>query len=113
MATHPIDLSNRVIDSGVVDERLNRVEGDIWELTDNVAIVESFSHCVTGFVNHLASFARKTVRTRRIGIHHIAVWLHGGMCFRAQRRRGGMVEIHVLARRDRCRCHWLQATDVP
>ena len=47
MATHPIDLSNRVIDSGVVDERLNRVEGDIWELTDNVAIVESFSHCVT------------------------------------------------------------------
>ena len=47
MATHPIDLSTRVIDSGVVDERLNRVDGDIWELTDNVAIVESFSHCVT------------------------------------------------------------------
>ena len=47
MATHPIELSTRVIDSGVVDERLNRVDGDIWELTDNVAIVESFSHCVT------------------------------------------------------------------
>ena len=46
MATHPIDLSTRVIDSGVVDERLNRVDGDLWELTDNVAIVESFSHCV-------------------------------------------------------------------
>ena len=47
MATHPIELSTRVIDSGVVDERLNRVDGDIWELTENVAIVESFSHCVT------------------------------------------------------------------
>jgi alkyl sulfatase BDS1-like metallo-beta-lactamase superfamily hydrolase len=47
VATHPIELSTRVIDSGVVDERLNRVDGDIWELTDNVAIVESFSHCVT------------------------------------------------------------------
>ena len=47
MATHPIELSTRVIDSGVVDERLNRVDGDIWELTDNVAIVEGFSHCVT------------------------------------------------------------------
>jgi alkyl sulfatase BDS1-like metallo-beta-lactamase superfamily hydrolase len=47
VATHPIDLSTRVIDSGVIDERLNRVDGDIWELTDNVAIVESFSHCVT------------------------------------------------------------------
>ncbi|MGA1658604.1 MAG: MBL fold metallo-hydrolase, partial [Ilumatobacteraceae bacterium] len=47
MATHPIELSTRVIDSGVVDERLNRVDGDIWELTDNVAMVESFSHCVT------------------------------------------------------------------
>ena len=47
MATHPIELSTRVIDSGVVDERLNRVDGDIWELTDKVAIVESFSHCVT------------------------------------------------------------------
>ncbi|MGA1170536.1 MAG: MBL fold metallo-hydrolase, partial [Ilumatobacteraceae bacterium] len=47
MATHPIELSTRVIDSGVVDERLNRVDGDLWELTDNVAMVESFSHCVT------------------------------------------------------------------
>ncbi len=46
MATHPIELSTRVIDSGVVDERLNRVDGNIWELTDNVAVVESFSHSI-------------------------------------------------------------------
>ena len=46
MATHPIELSTRVIDSGVADERVNRVDGDMWELADGVAIVESFSHCV-------------------------------------------------------------------
>ena len=46
MATHPIDLSTRIIDSGVVDEVVNRVQGDVWELADGLAMVESFSHSV-------------------------------------------------------------------
>jgi len=42
----PIELSTKVIDSGIVDEPLNRVTNDITELADNLAIVESFSHSV-------------------------------------------------------------------
>jgi len=43
---HPIDLSNRVIDSGVLDVMPNRVDEELSELGDGVAIVESFSHSV-------------------------------------------------------------------
>ena len=43
---HPIELSTRVIDSGIVDQPLNRVNNEITELADNLAIVESFSHSV-------------------------------------------------------------------
>ncbi|MFM7963662.1 MAG: MBL fold metallo-hydrolase, partial [Actinomycetota bacterium] len=46
MATHPIDVSTRVIDSGVVNEPLNRVDGNVWELDTGLAFVESFSHSV-------------------------------------------------------------------
>ena len=46
MATHPLELSDRVIDSGVVDEPVNRVNADVWELDDGLAYVESFSHSV-------------------------------------------------------------------
>ncbi len=44
MATHPLELSARVIESGIVDEPLNRVTNEITELAENLAIVESFSH---------------------------------------------------------------------
>ena len=44
MSTHPLELSARVIESGVVDEPLNRVTNEITELAENLAIVESFSH---------------------------------------------------------------------
>ena len=44
MASHPLVLSARVIESGVVDEPLNRVTNEITELAENLAIVESFSH---------------------------------------------------------------------
>lgn len=43
---HPLELSNKVLDSGVVDEPVNRVTNDLSELADGLAIVESFSHCV-------------------------------------------------------------------
>ena len=46
MATHPLELSDRVIDSGVADEPVNRVNSDVWELDDGLAYVESFSHSV-------------------------------------------------------------------
>ncbi|NDH37550.1 MAG: MBL fold metallo-hydrolase [Acidimicrobiia bacterium] len=46
MATHPLELSDRVIDSGVVDEPVNRVNADVWELDNGLAYVESFSHSV-------------------------------------------------------------------
>ena len=43
---HPLELSTKVIDTGIVDQPLNRVTNDITELADNLAIVESFSHSV-------------------------------------------------------------------
>jgi len=43
---HPIDLSTKVIDSGIVDQPLNRVTNEITELATDLAIVESFSHSV-------------------------------------------------------------------
>ena len=41
-----LDLSSRIIDTGVADEPVNRVTEELSELADDVAIVESFSHCV-------------------------------------------------------------------
>ncbi|MGA1358120.1 MAG: alkyl sulfatase dimerization domain-containing protein [Ilumatobacteraceae bacterium] len=46
MATHPLEVSSRVIDSGVADEPVNRVDGNVWELDSDLAFVESFSHSV-------------------------------------------------------------------
>ncbi len=39
-------LSSRVIDSGVVDEPINRITNELSEIADGLAIVESFSHSV-------------------------------------------------------------------
>ena len=41
-----LDISSRIIDSGVVDQPVNRVTNELSELADDLAIVESFSHCV-------------------------------------------------------------------
>lgn len=41
-----IELSSRIIDSGVADEPVNRVTQELSELDDDLAIVESFSHSV-------------------------------------------------------------------
>ena len=41
-----VELSTRIIDSGVVDQPVNRVTNELSELADDLAIVESFSHCV-------------------------------------------------------------------
>lgn len=40
------DLSARIIDSGIADQPVNRVNNQLSELADDLAIVESFSHSV-------------------------------------------------------------------
>lgn len=44
MSEHPLDLSARLIDSGVVDTPPNRITQELSELADGVALIESFSH---------------------------------------------------------------------
>jgi glyoxylase-like metal-dependent hydrolase (beta-lactamase superfamily II) len=56
-------LSNRVIDSGVADEPVNRITNQLSEVADGLAVVESFSHsvvvdCGDGLVAFDASHAR-------------------------------------------------------
>lgn len=41
-----LDLSTHIIDSGSTDQPVNRVTNELSELADDLAIVESFSHCV-------------------------------------------------------------------
>ena len=41
-----LDISSRIIDSGVVDQPINRVTIELSELADDLAIVESFSHSI-------------------------------------------------------------------
>ena len=45
MSEHPIELSNRIIDTGAGDAP-NRVTNELSELAEGVALVESFSHSV-------------------------------------------------------------------
>lgn len=46
MTEHPLDASTRIIDSGVLDAPVNRMNEELHELGEGVAIVESFSHSV-------------------------------------------------------------------
>ena len=46
-AVHPLELSERVLETGIIDQPVNRVTNELHELADNLSIVESFSHCVT------------------------------------------------------------------
>lgn len=41
-----LDISARIIDSGHVDQLINRVNNEVSEVADGIAMVESFSHCV-------------------------------------------------------------------
>ena len=43
---HPLELSTKVIDSGIVDQPVNRVTNELSELADSLAIVENFSHSI-------------------------------------------------------------------
>lgn len=46
MSEHPVELSTRIIDSGVADVPVNRLTEELSELGDGVAIIESFSHAI-------------------------------------------------------------------
>ena len=46
MSEHPLQLSARLIDSGIVDTPPNRITQELTELADDVALIESFSHVV-------------------------------------------------------------------
>jgi hypothetical protein len=39
-----LDLSARIIDSGLTDQPVNRVTNELSEIGDGLALVESFSH---------------------------------------------------------------------
>src|SRR5512139_3889146 len=41
-----LDISSRIIDSGLTDQPVNRVTNELSEVADGIAMVESFSHCV-------------------------------------------------------------------
>src|SRR5690606_11182745 len=43
-----LELSARIIDSGVADQAVNRVTQELSEVRDDIAVIESFSHVVLG-----------------------------------------------------------------
>ncbi|NBS29370.1 MAG: MBL fold metallo-hydrolase, partial [Actinobacteria bacterium] len=70
-----LDLSSRVIDSGVADTPVNRVTQELSELRDDLAIVESFSHSVvldTG--DGLVAFDTSAGNTGREVVEQISRW---------------------------------------
>ncbi len=46
MSEHPLELSTRLIDNGIVDTPPNRITQELSELADGVSLIESFSHVV-------------------------------------------------------------------
>jgi alkyl sulfatase BDS1-like metallo-beta-lactamase superfamily hydrolase len=70
-----LDLSSRVIDSGVADTPVNRVTQELSELRDDLAIVESFSHSVvldTG--DGMVAFDTSAGNTGREVVEQISHW---------------------------------------
>jgi glyoxylase-like metal-dependent hydrolase (beta-lactamase superfamily II) len=68
-------LSSRVIDSGVVDEPVNRVTNELSEVADGLAVVESFSHSVVlDAGDGLVAFDASHERTGREVVAAIQGW---------------------------------------
>ncbi|MEM7273878.1 MAG: alkyl sulfatase dimerization domain-containing protein [Actinomycetota bacterium] len=75
MAEHPLALSTRLIDGGIVDTPPNRVSNELSELADGVAMVESFSHVVavdTG--DGLVTFDTSGANTGAVVVEALAGW---------------------------------------
>jgi alkyl sulfatase BDS1-like metallo-beta-lactamase superfamily hydrolase len=68
-------LSTRIIDSGVVDEPVNRITNELSELADDLAIVESFSHCVALRTDDgLVAFDASGVATGAAVVEALQLW---------------------------------------
>ena len=75
MSVHPVELSTRIIDSGVVDTPPNRVTQELSELADGVALIESFSHVVvvdTG--DGLVAFDSSGAQTGAAVVEALRAW---------------------------------------
>jgi alkyl sulfatase BDS1-like metallo-beta-lactamase superfamily hydrolase len=70
-----LDLSSRIIDSGVADEPVNRVTEELSELDDDLAVVESFSHCVVLRTDDgLVAFDASGAKSGRAVVEAITAW---------------------------------------
>jgi alkyl sulfatase BDS1-like metallo-beta-lactamase superfamily hydrolase len=70
-----LDISSRIIDSGVVDQPINRVTNELSELADDLAIVESFSHCIAfDSGDGLCCFDSSGVHTGRAVVAALKAW---------------------------------------
>jgi alkyl sulfatase BDS1-like metallo-beta-lactamase superfamily hydrolase len=68
-------LSSRVIDSGHVDEPINRITNELSEVADGLAVVESFSHSVVLDVGEgLVAFDASHARTGSDVVQAIRGW---------------------------------------
>ncbi len=69
------EISSRIIDSGVVDQPVNRVTNELSELADDLAIVESFSHCVAfDSGDGLVCFDSSGVHTGKAVVAAVKAW---------------------------------------
>ena len=71
-------LSNNIIDSGIVDSGTgptNRISNELSEIADNLAVVESFSHCVAWKTDEgLACFDASGVVTGPLVVEALGKW---------------------------------------
>ena len=71
-------LSSRIIDGGLTDQPVNRVTNELSELGDDLAIVESFSHCVAlDTPDGLVCFDASGVQTGEAVRHSLKGWRDG------------------------------------
>lgn len=68
LVTDLVEVSSHIIDSGVVDRPVNRVTNELSELADDLAIVESFSHCVVLDSGGLVCFDSSGVHSGEAGL---------------------------------------------
>jgi alkyl sulfatase BDS1-like metallo-beta-lactamase superfamily hydrolase len=70
-----LDLSARIIDSGVTDQPVNRVTNELSELADDLAIVESFSHSVAVRTDDgIVAFDASGVHTGEAVVQALRAW---------------------------------------
>lgn len=68
-------LSTRIVDSGKADEPVNRTSGELSEITEGLAMVESFSHVVTwNSGDGLVCFDTSHVNTGQQVVDSIRSW---------------------------------------